>query len=86
MGTRSVRLDDDAEKALARLTKMTGLTISQILKRGLASLEEQAKSQDMRRPFDVYRELDLGPGGYAVADARNAKAAAAAAIREKHGR
>ena len=86
MGTRSVRLDDETERTLARLTKMTGLTISEILKQGVLSLEEQSRIQSRRRPFDVYRELDLGPGGYAIADARDAKVAVAAAIRKKHGR
>jgi len=86
MGTRSVRLDDETERTLARLTKMTGLTISEILKRGVLSLEEQSRSQSWRKPFEIYRELDLGPGGYAIADARDAKAAVAAAIRKKHGR
>ena len=35
MGTRTVRLDDEAENTLARLRKTTGLSISEVLKRGL---------------------------------------------------
>ena len=34
----------------------------------------------------LYRELDLGESGYAIAPARDAKSAAAAAIRRKHKR
>ncbi len=41
MGTRTVRLDDEAEKTLAKLKKVTGLSISEVLKRGLSAYEEQ---------------------------------------------
>ncbi len=34
MGTRTVRFDDEAENTLARLRKLTGLSISEVLKRG----------------------------------------------------
>jgi hypothetical protein len=86
MGTRSVRLDEETEKTLARLARMTGLTISEILKQGVSSLEQQARRSNFRKPWDVFRQLDLGPGGYAVADARAAKAAVVDAIRRKHDR
>jgi hypothetical protein len=42
--------------------------------------------QAHRKPYDVYRELDLGPGGYSIAPAREAKSAIAEAIRRKHKR
>lgn len=84
MGTRSVRLDDETERALARLTKMTGLSISEILKRGIAALEQDAARNSPRKPYDIYRKLDLGSGGYAIADSREAKAAVRRRIREKH--
>ena len=86
MGTRSVRLDDETERTLARLTRMTGLTISEILKQGVAALEEQARQSQARRPYDIYRELDLGAGGHSLADARSAKSAIADVIRRKHDR
>ena len=35
MGVRTVRLDDEAERTLAAVRKRTGLTISEVLKRGL---------------------------------------------------
>jgi hypothetical protein len=38
------------------------------------------------RPYDIYRRLDLGEGGYAVAPAARAKSAVAAAIGRKHRR
>lgn len=86
MGTRTVRLDDEAEKTLAKLRKVTGLSISEVLKRGLSAYEEQAMQQAARHPFTIYRELDLGEGGYAIEPARHAKSAIKEAIRRKHER
>jgi hypothetical protein len=86
MGTRTVRLDDEAEKTLERLRNVTGLSISEVLKRGLSAFEAQAMGQVERKPYDVYRELDLGEGGYATAPAREAKTAVVDAIRRKHKR
>ena len=86
MGTRTVRLDEEAEKTLAKLRKVTGLSISEVLKRGLSAYEEQAMQQTLRNPFAIYRELDLGKGGYAIAPARRAKSAVKEAIRRKHKR
>jgi len=48
--------------------------------------EAQALEQASRKPYDIYRELDLGGGGYASAPAREAKSAVAALIRRKHNR
>ena len=35
MGTRTIQLDDDAEATLSVLCNQTGLSISEVLKRGL---------------------------------------------------
>jgi hypothetical protein len=86
MGTRTVRLDDEAEKTLKRLRNVTGLSISEVLKRGLSAYEAQAFERASRKPYDIYCELDLGEGGYAVAPARAAKTAVSNAIRQKHER
>ena len=86
MGTKTVRLDEEAEKTLGRLRSLTGLSISEVLKRGLYAYEAEASKQAERKPYDIYRALDLGPGGYASAPAREAKSAVAQAIRRKHKR
>jgi hypothetical protein len=86
MGTRTVRLDDEAEKTLAMLRKRTGLSISEVLKRGLIVYRTSALNEVSVKPYDVYRQLDLGEGGYAVAPAREAKTAVVSAIKRKHGR
>jgi len=57
-----------------------------VLKQGLTVYEAQALEQASRKPYDIYRELDLGGGGYASAPAREAKSAVAALIRRKHNR
>lgn len=86
MGSRSVRLDEDTEKALGRLTRITGLSISEVLKRGVLAYQAKALQQSASKPYDIYRKLDLGTGGYAQAPARNAKEAVAEIIKKKHRR
>lgn len=84
MGTRTVRLDEDAERTLSRLRKATGLSISEVLKRGLEAYEERARHEGSLRPYEVYRRLDLGAGGWSRAAAAEAKRAVAEVIRRKH--
>jgi hypothetical protein len=86
MGTRTVRLDDEAEKTLAKLRRITGLSISEVLKRGLMTYEVTALKEANAKPYDVFRRLDLGKGGYALAPAKRAKSAVADAIKRKHRR
>jgi hypothetical protein len=83
MATRTVRLDDEAEAALAEIRKATGLPISEALKRGLHALRERVANEARRTPYEIYKELDLGPGGYAIAPASEAKHAVREAIRKK---
>ena len=86
MGVRTVRLDDAAERTLAEVRKRTGLTISEVLKRGLHTYAAAALEAAAATPFEVYRRLDLGSGGYAIAPAREAKAAVAEAVAAKRRR
>jgi hypothetical protein len=83
MGTRTVRLDEETERTLARLRKITGLSIFEVLKRGLIAYTEKAVEDSKRTPYQIYRQLDLGEGGYAVARARQAKASVRTAIQRK---
>jgi len=80
MSTRTVRLDDEAEQTLDRLRRLTGLSISEVLKRGLHAYEIEALNLANRKPYDIYAQLDLGEGGYAVAPARQAKSAVAGGL------
>ena len=83
MATRTVRLDSEAEKVLREVQVATGLPISEALKRGLRSLREQVGRETGRTPYDVYQELDLGPGGYAIAPSTETSRGVREAIRRK---
>jgi len=85
MASRTVRLDDEAERVLAELRNRTGMTISETLKHGLLVLRQKLRQEPTRTAWDVYERLDLGPGGYGRA-ASGTKPAIQRAIRRKHGR
>ena len=86
MATRTVRLDEEAERALKEVQRATGLPISEALKRGLRSLRDEVRRKTSRTPYDIYRELDHGPGGSAIAPSTDTKRAVRAAIKKKLGR
>ncbi len=86
MAMRTVRLDEEAERALERLRSLTGFSISEVLKRGLAAYEKLAAHQGQIRPYDVYAQLDLGRGGWSIGAASEAKRKVTQAIRRKHRR
>ncbi|MDG4551666.1 MAG: hypothetical protein P9F19_13855 [Candidatus Contendobacter sp.] len=86
MGTRTVRLDDEAERTLDRIRALTGLSISEVLKHGLSAYETEVLEQAPRKPYEIFRQLDLDAGGYAIAPARDAKSALAEVIRRKRAR
>jgi negative regulator of replication initiation len=87
MATRTVRLDREAEQTLAALTKTTGLSISEVLKRGLMAYRQQAQNEPAKHsPYELLSRLDLGPGGYARAPAKDAKSALRSVILRKHGK
>ena len=86
MGTRTVRLDDEAEQTLDRIRTLTGLSISEVLKHGLSAYETEVLEQAPRKPYEIFRQLDLGAGGYAIAPARDAKSAITEVICRKHPR
>lgn len=86
MGTRTVRLDEQTEHILQKLRRTMGLSISEVLKRGVQAYSEQAASRTEASPYDVFHRIDLGAGGWAAAPARNAKDAVRAAIARKHHR
>lgn len=87
MAIRTVRLDDDSEKILKELIMETGMSISTLLKEGLVVLRErQALSAPRRTAWEIYDELDLGPGGYAIAPSTEVRRGVQEAIRKKLGR
>jgi len=83
MGTRAVRLDDETERVLTEIVTATGLSISAAMKKGLLVLRTEVVREARRLPYDVYKELDLGPGGDAVAPATHTRRGVRLAIRRK---
>ena len=86
MVTKTVRMNDEEEKLLERVKRLSGLSASDAIKRGLEVLDEQLRTAASRRAWDVYSKLDLGPGGYASGPARQSRKAAVDAIRRRTGR
>ncbi|PYM11750.1 MAG: hypothetical protein DMD81_26015 [Candidatus Rokuibacteriota bacterium] len=83
MGIRTVRLDEETERALAQIVTTTGLSASAAMKKGLLVLRDEIVREGARVPYDVYKDLDLGPGGYAIAPASETRGAVRGAIRRK---
>ena len=86
MALRTVRLVPEAEQALARITRSTGLSISGALNRGVLLLGEELARRPRKTAHQIYSELDLGPGGYAVASSTAVRRGVRQAIRRKLGR
>jgi hypothetical protein len=73
MATRSVRLDDEAERALAEIRRRSGRSISSAIKLSLISFRDNALSQQGRRPSDFFLQYDFGEGGYSIGTARESR-------------
>ena len=86
MSVRTVRLDEEAEQALAYIVHTTGLSVSGALQQGLLALRAQLAQQAHRTPYDIYAALDLGPGGYAFAPSTETRQGVREAIKRKLGR
>lgn len=86
MGTRAVRLDDEAEKALAEVRRATGMTISEALKKGLLALRQQVATGRRPTAWTIYERIEIGPGGYGARSSGDTKRDVAEAIRRKHSR
>jgi len=86
MGTRTVRLDEEAERALAEVREATGLPISEALKRGLRSLQAEVRQAVVRTPYDVFRDLQPGAAGASIGPSTVVKRKVRQAIRRKLGR
>ena len=86
MSTRTVRLDDEAERTLAALQKATGLSISGVLKRGLHAYASIAEKDAPVKPHEVYRQLEIGASVKAAAPLSGRKEQVTEIVRKKYGR
>ena len=83
MSTRTVRLDEEAEKVLRQIVRVTGLSISAAFKKGLLVLHDEIAQHSRHAPYEIYQALDLGPGGYAIAPSTSTRRGVQGAIRKK---
>ena len=86
MTTRTVRFDEETEETLTQIRQATGLSISAVLKQGLLGYHEKIMGTASARPYAIYQELDLGPGGYAIAPASDTRRGVRQAIGRKINR
>jgi hypothetical protein len=86
VSTRTVRLDEETEQVLRQIVQVTGLSISAAFKKGLLVLRDEIAQHARRTPYDIYQELDLGPGGYAIAPSTQTRRGVQEAIRRKRRR
>ena len=86
MTTHTVRFDEETEKTLTQIRQATGLSISAVLKQGLLGYHEKIMGTAATRPYAIYQELDLGPGGYAIAPASDTRRGVRQAIGRKINR
>ena len=86
MATRTVRFDAETERVLSEVRAATGLPISEALKCGLRALQAHVRQTPERTPYEIYSELDLGAGGYAIASSSDTRDGVRLALRRKHGR
>ena len=81
---QQVHLDDEAEHALQAVMSIAQLNISDALKQGLVLLQERLnKNQSPTNSYDIYKELDLGSGVYAIAPSSQVKAGLKIALQRK---
>jgi hypothetical protein len=78
-------LDEEAEQALQAIMQMAKLSRADALKQSLILLQKHLKINQTPaiKPFEIYKELDLGEGGYAIAPSSQVKEGVKAALQRK---
>ena len=83
MSMRTVKFDEEAEATLAKLREETGLTIAEILKRGLTAYQQATVDRPSRTAYEVWKSLDWGEGDSALPAAKDSKQAIKEILRKK---
>lgn len=73
MATRSVRLDSEAEQALAEIQQQSKHSISAAVKLSLIAFRDSLFANQRKRPSEFFAQYDLGEGGYSIGPARQSK-------------
>jgi hypothetical protein len=83
---QTIGLDVETEQLLQVVIQLTGLSPSEALKQGLILLQQRFKNQTglpTVRPFEIYQQLDLGEGGYAIVPSAQVKDGVKIALQRK---
>lgn len=64
MATYTIELDARAEAILKKIMALTGCDEATAIQHALLDLEKAFEPPVMPEPYDVYRQLNLGEGGY----------------------
>lgn len=86
MALRTVRLNEEEEKALREIRRHSGLATSAALRRGLQLLRRSLVPEPLPSSYEVYKRLNLGHATGALGPAKDTKRLVAEAIRRKHNR
>ncbi len=71
---------------LAEIVRKTKLLQADVLRRWLRAPGTETLEQAPQTPFEIYEQLDLGPGGYASRPATESRWGAQEAILKTHRR
>ncbi len=71
---------------MKQVTKETGWSLSTTFKRRILTLRDEVSRRPQRSAFKIYRRLDLGPGGYAIAPSTDTRHGMQRAFRRKSRR
>jgi hypothetical protein len=76
----------ESETGPKDMKKKTSQSVSTTLTQGKLSLRAEMDRHNQQSTFEIYRRLDLGPGGYAIAPSTNTRRGVRLALRRKSRR
>jgi len=84
MSIRTVRLDKETENVLADVLHKSNFSISSAMKAGLCVLQETLTQKKRILAFEIYKQLDLGPGDKKIPSSTNTRQAVLNTLKRKH--
>ena len=86
MATYTIELDPRTAAILKKIMATTGCDESAVIKQGLMELDKTLEQPTVTNPYEVYSQLDLGEGGYALCPSDQSRQGMLDVLRRKHGR
>ena len=84
MSVRTVRLDQNTEKALATIVRKTNLSISGAIKKGLLVFYDKLQHKQQNTAFEIYSQINLGEGDTNIPASTNTRQAVLEVLKRKH--